>query len=172
MSGRAPTATRPTSRSSRPSSSSRADGLVTRLRSVAREHGIDPQLIRLLLLFADSNRPLRIGNVAELLGVTHTTAGRVATNAQTAGLVDKFTTIIDGREVVIIITVEGRAAVTSCLQALRAPAARILGVSGETTTHPRGEELIAMLGKPPALARTRAHAGWRAGVRAGMWPPF
>jgi hypothetical protein len=39
-----------------------------RLRRVARRHGVDPYVVRLLLLFAESNRPLRIGNIAELLG--------------------------------------------------------------------------------------------------------
>jgi DNA-binding MarR family transcriptional regulator len=144
--------------------------LVTRLRSVARGHGTDPQLVRLLLLFAESNRPLRIGNVAELLGVSHTTASRTATRAHAAGLVDKFGTSIDGREVTIRITVQGRAAVTRCLDALRSHAAEVFGLGPSATVHPRGEELTKMLGSPPYLRYTSEHPGWRTGVRARMWP--
>jgi DNA-binding MarR family transcriptional regulator len=142
--------------------------LSTRLRSIARDHRADLQLLRLLLLFAESNRPLRIGNVAELLGVSHATASRAAARAQAAGLVDKFGTAIDGREVTVRITVTGRAAVTRCLDALRADAAEVLGLGTSTTVHPRGTDLIALLGPPPHLLRTSENAGWRAGVRAGM----
>ena len=142
--------------------------MTTRLRSVARTHGADPQLVRLLLLFAESNRPLRIGNVAEVLGVSHTTAGRLAARAQAAGLVDKFGTTIDGREVTIRITAIGRVAVTRCLDALRAEAAEIFGLARHTTSHPRGAELTSLLGAPAYLHRTSENWGWRAGVRAGM----
>jgi DNA-binding MarR family transcriptional regulator len=146
--------------------------LVTRLRRIARRHGVDPQLVRLLLLFADSNRSLRIGNVAELLGVSETTASRIATNAQMAGLVDKCETPHDRREVTIRITPTGRIAVANCLDALRAPAASVLGIGTSKNAHPRGKELIDLLGAPPHLARASEHSGWRAGVRIGMWPPI
>lgn len=140
----------------------------TRLRSTARRHGVDPQLVRLLLLFTESNRPLRIGNVAELLGVSHATASRAATRAQAAGLVDKFASSIDGREVTVRITVAGRAAVTRCLDVLRSDAAEVLGLRTTATVHPRGNELTELLGAAPYLRRTSENAGWRAGVRAGM----
>jgi DNA-binding MarR family transcriptional regulator len=140
----------------------------TRLRALARSHAVDPQLFRLLLLFAESNRPLRIGNVAELLGVSRTTAGRAATRAQAAGLIDKFATSIDGREVIVRITVSGRVAVTRCLDAIRADAAEVLGLARSATAHPRGADLKQLLGAPPSLHRTSENWGWRAGVRAGM----
>jgi DNA-binding MarR family transcriptional regulator len=135
--------------------------LETKLRRVARQHGVDPQLVRMQLLFAESKRPLRIGNVAELLGVSHTTASRVASRAQAAGLIDKFASAIDGREVTVRITAPGRSAVTRCLDAIRADAAEVLG--------PRaGEKLLERLGPAPYLRSTSDNAGWRAGVRAGM----
>jgi DNA-binding MarR family transcriptional regulator len=139
----------------------------TRVRAVAKRHGSDPQLVRLLLLFAESNRPLRIGNVAEMLGVSHTTASRTAKRAQAAGLVDKFATSIDGREVTIRITVAGRHAVIRCLDALRPDAAEVLDLGRTATVHPRGAELTQLLGPAPYLRRTSENAGWRAGVRAG-----
>jgi DNA-binding MarR family transcriptional regulator len=142
--------------------------LNSRLRSIARRHGVDPQLVRLLLLFAESNRPLRIGNVAESLGVSHATASRTATRAHAAGLIDKFPTAIDGREVTVRITAEGRAAVIRCLDALRSAAADVLGLGAFATVHPRGGEVIELLGPRPYLHRTSDNFGWRAGVRAGM----
>src|SRR5664279_1200491 len=68
-----------------------AGRIQSRLRHVARAHWTDPNLVRLLLLFVDANVPLRIGNVAELLAVSHPTASRIAARAHAAGLVDKFT---------------------------------------------------------------------------------
>ena len=132
--------------------------LDTRVRSIARDHRVDLQLVRLLLLFAESNRPLRIGNVAELLGVSHATASRAAARAQAAGLVDKFPTAIDGREVTVRITVAGRTAVTRCLDALRSDAATVLGLCSSATVHPRGKDLIQLLGPPPHLLRTSENA--------------
>jgi DNA-binding MarR family transcriptional regulator len=140
----------------------------TRLHATAREHGVDPQIISLLLLFAASKRPLRIGNVADLLGISHTTASRTAQRAQAAGLVDKFSSPVDGREVTIRITMRGRAAVIRCLDALRPHAAAALGLAVTTTVHPRATDLTALLGPPPFLERTSENAGWRAGVRIGM----
>lgn len=139
-----------------------------RLRLVARRNGVDPYIVRLLLLFAESNRPLRIGNVAELLGVSHPTASRAATRAHAAGLVDKFATAIDGREVTVRLSVAGREAVVRCLDALRAEAAELLGLPRTATVHSRGAELAEFLGPLPYLHRTSDNAGWRAGVRAGM----
>jgi len=78
----------------------------------------------------------------------------------------------DRREVTIRITPTGRIAVANCLDALRAPAASVLGVGTSKNAHPRGKELIDLLGAPPHLARTSEHSGWRAGVRIGMWPPI
>lgn len=145
--------------------------LTTRLRALAREHSLDPQILRLLLLFAESDRPLRIGNAAEYLGVSHTTASRAATRAHAAGLIDKFATVIDRREVIIRITVDGRAAVTRCLDALRADAAVTLALPGAAAVHPRAAELMGLLGPAPCHNYTSDHPGWRAGVRIGMWPP-
>jgi DNA-binding MarR family transcriptional regulator len=142
--------------------------MTTRVRAIAREHGVDPQLVRLLLLFTESTRPLRIGNVAELLGVSHTTASRAAKRAQAAGLVDKFASVTDGREVTIRLTVPGRAAVSRCLDALRCDAAEVLGLARRATVHPRGVDLTSLLGPAPYLRRTSENTGWRAGVRAGM----
>lgn len=142
--------------------------ITTRLRSIARTRGVDPLVVRFLLLFAESNRPLRIGNVAELLGVSHTTAGRAATRAQAAGLVDKFASESDGREVIVRITVAGRVAVVRCLDTLRADAAEACGLPRTATIHPRGAELMKLLGPPPQHRTTSENSGWRAGVRAGM----
>ena len=145
--------------------------LTTRLRALAREHRLDPQILRLLLLFAESDRPLRIGNAAEYLGVSHTTASRAATRAHAAGLIDKFATVIDRREVIIRITIDGRAAVTRCLDALRADAAVTLDLPCAAAVHPRAGELMDLLGRAPCHNYTSEHPGWRAGVRIGMWPP-
>jgi hypothetical protein len=103
------------------------------LQVTARKNQVDPYLFRFLLLFAES---------------------------EPAGLVDKFATAVDGREVTIRLTVSGRAAVTRCLDVLRSDAALVLG-SG-------ADDLTRLLGPPPALRRTSENAGWRAGVRAGM----
>ena len=125
--------------------------ITTRVHAVAKKHGVDPYLFRLLLLFIETNRPLTIGNVAELLGVSHSTASRVATRAHAAGLVDKFGNPIDGREVAVRITVPGRSAATRCLDALRSDDLR------ELTDLPA-------YGCPVP----NRNWGWRAGVRAGM----
>ena len=138
----------------------------TRLLACAREHGVDPYVLRLLLLFSESNRPLRIGNIGEMLAVSHTTASRAAKRAQAAGLVDKFASAVDGREVTVRITTSGRVAVTRCLDALRDDATQILGPAAATDVTP--DELTRLLGPPPRLRRTSENWGWRAGVRAGM----
>ena len=106
--------------------------------------------MRLLLLFAEHERPLRIGNIAELLNVSHATASRTAARAQAAGLVDKFESSIDRREVIVRLTYPGRAAVSRCLSAIRVDAAEVLQSPA------------------PYLRRTSENAGWRAGVRIGM----
>jgi hypothetical protein len=72
--------------------------------------------------------------------------------ALSAGVVDKFATPIDGREVAVRLRYAGRAAVVRCLDAVRADAAVLLR-SG----------LAA-----PQLRRTSENAGHRAGVRVGM----
>ena len=141
--------------------------LETRLRSIARAHAADRYVMRLLLLFAEANRPLRIGNVADLLGVSHSTASRVASEAHAAGLVDKFDSPMDQRETVIRLTVPGRSAVTNCLDALRPDAADVLRCQNATNSHPHGTALLTMLGSPPHHSATSENHGWRAGVRAG-----
>lgn len=124
--------------------------LVRLVDATARRHHVDPFLMRLLLLFAEHNRPLRIGNIAELLNVSHATASRAATCAQAAGLVDKFESSIDRREVIVRLAYPGRLAVTRCLDAIRLDAAEVLQSPA------------------PYLRRTSENAGWRAGVRIGM----
>jgi DNA-binding MarR family transcriptional regulator len=145
-----------------------AGRLSTRVRTVARRHDVDPQLVRLLLLFAESDRPLRIGNIAEFMGVSHPTASRAATRAHAAGLIDKFATSIDGREVTVRITAEGRAAVSRCLDALRTDASEVFGLTNTATVHPRAHDLCDLLGPAPAHQYTSDNFGWRAGVRVGM----
>jgi DNA-binding MarR family transcriptional regulator len=142
--------------------------LSSRLRRIARKHRIDLRVVRLLLLFSESNRPLRIGNIAESLGVAHSTASRAATKAHAAGLIDKFGTAVDGREVTVRITPAGRAAITRCLDAMRSDAADVLGLAAAATVHPRGDDFIGLLGPMPYLERSSDNWGWRAGVRAGM----
>ena len=66
----------------------------TRVHALARRHGVDPLQVRLLLLFAESDRPLRIGNVAEFLGVSHSTASRAAARG-TCGRPDRQVRNID-----------------------------------------------------------------------------
>ena len=101
-----------------------AGRMQTRLQLIARQHGVDPRLVRFLLLFTERSAPLRITDVADNLGVSHPTAGRVVTRAMEAGLIDEIDfSPIDGREVSVRLTVAGRHATSRCLDALRAGAA-------------------------------------------------
>jgi DNA-binding MarR family transcriptional regulator len=104
-----------------------AGRMETRLRCVAREHGVDPRVLRLLLLFAERKAPLRVTDVAENMAISRPTASRVAARALEAGLVDRDNTSDagDGREVSIRLTVAGREAVTRSLDAIRADAADV-----------------------------------------------
>jgi DNA-binding MarR family transcriptional regulator len=122
-----------------------------RLNATARKYDVDPYVFRLLLLFAEHDRELRIGNIAELLNVSQATATRVAARAYAAGLVDKFTSPIDGREVDVGLSYPGRAAVGRCLDAIRSDASEVLG-----------------LGPLPTHSHTSEGAGHRAGIRAGL----
>jgi DNA-binding MarR family transcriptional regulator len=139
--------------------------LSSRLRAATREHDVDPYLFRFLLLFADSKRALRIGNVAELLGVSHATASRTAHRAHAAGLVDKFPSAVDGREVTVRLTATGRAAVTQCLDALRPLAREVLGPVDQE----RADAARAVLRNAARVTSKDCVGGWRAGVRVGMW---
>lgn len=137
-----------------------AGRLQTRLRRVARRHGADPLLMRFLLLFAETQGTLRITDVAEHLGVSHPTASRVAERAFTAGLVNKFGSDLDGREVTVRPTVEGRDAVSRCLDAIRRDAGAAL--------HRADAAVLDLLGPPPRHnTAPGVNTGWRAGVRAG-----
>jgi DNA-binding MarR family transcriptional regulator len=92
----------------------------TRLRRVARAHGVDWRVCRFLLLFAERKAPLRVVDVAENMGISHPTAGRLVTRALEAGLVDLIDlSVIDGREVSVTLTVAGRDATNRCLDVLR-----------------------------------------------------
>ena len=140
----------------------------SRLLAIARANGVDAHVFRLLLLFTESDRPVRIGNIADLLAVSHATASRTAKRAQAAGLVDKFLCVTDRREVSVRLSVPGRAAVTRCLEALRPEAAEVLGVGWGVRSHPRGQDLTGLVGPAPYLRRSSENTGWRFGVRAGM----
>jgi DNA-binding MarR family transcriptional regulator len=141
-----------------------AGRLQTRVHALARTHAVDPYVLRMLLLFAESNCSLRVGNVAELLAVSKSTATRVVNKAQAAGLVDKFPVLDDQREVVIRLSVPGREAATRCLEALRSDAAELLPLA---TTAPV-TELAQLLGPPPGHRRTSQYTGHRVGQRLGM----
>jgi DNA-binding MarR family transcriptional regulator len=103
-------------------------------------------------------------DVGELLGVGKATASRLATRAEAAGLIDKLTSSIDGREVACRLSVAGRNAVTFCLDSLRPDAIAVLQPPDCEWIHD-AQELLE-----PSLRfdlRTQ-NRGWRAGVRAGM----
>jgi DNA-binding MarR family transcriptional regulator len=142
--------------------------LRARLRRTARAVGVEPDVVALLLLFSEATNWLRVVDVAELLGIDKGTASRLATRAETAGLIDKHTSAIDGREVVCRLSIRGRAAVTACLDSLRPHAMEVL--------RPPDRAWIAsvrdLLRPSERLDESPVIGGWRAGVRAGMWPPF
>jgi DNA-binding MarR family transcriptional regulator len=138
--------------------------LRSRMRRAARDAGVELDVVSLLLLFSEATGWLRIIDVAEQLGVGRATASRLATRAEAAGLIDKLTNSIDGREVVCRLSVKGRSAVTLCLESLRPDAIAVL--------QPPDPEWIRDAQKllEPSLRfdlRTQ-NWGWRAGVRAGM----
>jgi DNA-binding MarR family transcriptional regulator len=96
------------------------------LRRVARRHGVDRRLLRFVLLFAERKAPLRVTDVADNMGVSLQTAGRIVTRAFDAGLVDVLNAdCIDRREVAVRLTVSGRGATLRSLDAIRADAAAI-----------------------------------------------
>ena len=135
----------------------------SRLRAAAHAGGVEPRLVALLLLFAESNRTLRVIEITELLGVGRATGSRLATRAEAAGLIDKLTCSIDEREVVCRLSLAGRVAVTRSLDALRPIATEILGYPDrEWLQHAR--ELLVPASRVPLKTR---NWGWRAGVRAG-----
>jgi DNA-binding MarR family transcriptional regulator len=102
-----------------------AGRLQTRLRRIARRHGVDPRFLRFLLLFAETKSPLRVIDVADNLGVSDSTASRIVGRALDAGLVDRINGPVDGREVAVRLAVAGRDATLRCLDAIRADAAAI-----------------------------------------------
>jgi DNA-binding MarR family transcriptional regulator len=137
----------------------------TALSRLARERGVDRYVVRMLLLFTEANRPLRIGNIADRMGVPHSTASRAVSKARAAGLVTKIHAT-DGRECDIRLTMRGRAAIERCLTALRPDAAIAFRLGRERTAHPRAAELAELLGAPDHLERSSN--GYRAGVVAGF----
>jgi DNA-binding MarR family transcriptional regulator len=103
-----------------------AGRMETRLRRLARLHGVDRRVLRFLLLFAERKAPLRITDVADNLGVSLQTASRIVTRVIEAGLADLLNdNCIDRREVAVRLTVAGRNATIRCLEALRADAVEI-----------------------------------------------
>jgi DNA-binding MarR family transcriptional regulator len=103
-----------------------AGRMETRLRYVAREHGVDRRIMRFLLLFAERKAALRVTDVAENMGISRSTASRIVTRTLEAGLVDLLhTSERDGREVSVHLTVAGRDAAIRCLRAIRADAADV-----------------------------------------------
>jgi DNA-binding MarR family transcriptional regulator len=136
----------------------------SRLRRAARAGGVEPDLVALLLLFAQSNRSLRVVEIAELLGVGKASASRLARRAEAAGLIDKLTSSIDGREVVCRLSLAGRAAVVGCLDSLRPIATQMLGHPDREWLQ-RAHELLA---PASSVALQTRNWGWRAGVRVGM----
>lgn len=136
----------------------------SRLRRVARAGGVEPDLLALLLLFAESNRMLRVIDIAELLGVGRASASRLATRAEAADLIDKLTSSIDGREVVCRLSLDGRVAVTRCLDSLRPIAARMLG-NPDREWLQGAHDLLEPASRVDLQTR---NWGWRAGVRVGM----
>ena len=100
-----------------------AGRLETRLRRIARRDKVDPRILRFLLLFAEREAPLRVTDVGDNMGVSHSTASRIVTCALEAGLVDLLNNrAIDARAVEVRLTVAGREATRRCLDALRADA--------------------------------------------------
>jgi DNA-binding MarR family transcriptional regulator len=136
--------------------------LRTTIGAIAHDHDVDPLLFRFLLLFAETKAPLRIGNIAELLAVSHSTASRTAHTAHAAGLVDRGASFTDQREVVVTLTPLGRKAVTNCLGALRPAATAVLG-SGDGQ---QIESARKLLGRAPYPASSIENPGWRAWRRA------
>jgi DNA-binding MarR family transcriptional regulator len=138
--------------------------LRSRLHRAARRVGVEPDLVSLLLLFSESNRMLLISDVAEQLGVGRATASRLATRAEAAGLIDKLTSSVDGREVRCRLSVAGRTATTRCLGVLRPHAIAVL--------HRADREWVVaaqtLLQPSVRFDRRTGNFGWRAGVRAGM----
>jgi DNA-binding MarR family transcriptional regulator len=138
--------------------------LHSRLRRTARRAGVEPGVVQLLLLYSESNRWLRIVDVAELLGIGTTTASRLATRAEAVGLIDKLTSSIDGREVACRLSVAGRSALTRCLESLRPDAIAVLGRADRAWIEAAQQVL-----EPSSRFDLRTQNwGWRAGVRAGM----
>jgi DNA-binding MarR family transcriptional regulator len=103
-----------------------AGRMQTRLRHIARRHGVDPRVFRFLLLFAERKAPLRIADIAENMGVSHQTASRIVTLAIEAGLADLWNLgALDARSIDVRLTVAGRDATLRCLDALRGDAAKV-----------------------------------------------
>ena len=135
--------------------------LRSRLRRTARRAGVEPGVISLLLLFSESNRWLRIMDVAEQLGIGTTTASRLATRAEAAGLIDKLTNSVDGREVACRLSVAGRSALTRCLDSLRPDAIAVFG-----RADPEWIRAAQQLLQPSQKFDLRTqNFGWRASAR-------
>jgi len=138
--------------------------LRSRMRRTARAAGVEADVVSLLLLFSESNRWLRVIDIAELLGVGRATASRLATRAEAAGLIDKLTNAVDGREVACRLSLAGQNAVTLCLDSLRADARAVLRPS-DATWAARAQGLL----QPSTRFDLRTQNwGWRAGRRVGM----
>lgn len=134
------------------------------LKRAARSSEVQTDLVPLLMLFSESNRRLRIGDIAQQLGVSKATASRLATRAEAVGLIDKTITFIDGREVACRISVAGRLAITRCLDALRPHAVAALRPVDDSWI----TAALELLEPSTRLERATRNSGWRAGIRAGM----
>ena len=134
------------------------------IRRAARRAEVEPDVVGLLLLFSETNGWLRIIDLAELLGVGRATASRLAVRAEAAGLIDKLTNSVDGREVACRLSLAGREAVTNCLELLRPDAIAVLRPPDAMWA---GHALELLQPSTKFELRTQ-NWGWRAGHRAGM----
>jgi DNA-binding MarR family transcriptional regulator len=136
--------------------------LRSQIRGVARERGVPPDLVALLLLFAEKRGWLRIIDIADLLGIDKATASRLATRAETAGLIDKLTSSIDHREVACRLSVGGRNAVSAGLDSVRPHAKTVL----RPPNAQRNADACALLEPSTRFTADTRNWGWRAVIRA------
>jgi DNA-binding MarR family transcriptional regulator len=140
-----------------------AGRLQSRMRRSASAAQVESDVVALLLVFADLSGALRIVDIADLLGVNKATASRLATKAEVAGLIDKFTTEMDHREVRCRLSAAGDAALSVILEWLRPHATEVFRPDdGEWATSAR-----ALLERSKKLDPRGYETGWRAATRLG-----